>query len=108
MAGGGARDGGRGNDGSAAQGQTDTTKWEYLGVGCFSAIVGLGGGGMIAVLIAKIAGALSRCTSDSETGAPCNWFTYAVYGALAGFVLVPVVSLALFRRGRIRANSDRG
>jgi hypothetical protein len=89
-------------------GQTDTTKWEYLGVGCFSAFVGFAGGGMIAVLIAKIVGALTRCSPEAETGAPCSWFTYAVFGALGGLVVVPIVSLWLFRRGRARANSDRG
>jgi hypothetical protein len=63
---------------------------------------------MIAVFIAKAVGALSRCTADTETGAPCNWFSYAVYGAIGGFVLVPAVSVWLFRRGRSRANLDRG
>jgi hypothetical protein len=96
---GGARPGG---------GQTDTTKWEYLGVGCFSAFVGFAGGGMIAVLIAKIVGALTKCSPEAETGAPCGWFTYAVFGAIVGLVVVPAVSLWLFRRGRARANSDRG
>jgi hypothetical protein len=104
----GPREGNRVSDGSGAGGQTDTTKWEYLGVGCFSAFVGFAGGGMIAVLIAKVVGAFARCAADKETGAPCNWYTYAVYGAISGLVLVPVVSLWLFRRGRGRANSDRG
>jgi len=94
--------------GTAGGGQTDTAKWEYLGVGCFSAFVGFAGGGMIAVLIAKIVGAFSRCTPEAETGAPCLWFTYAVIGALSGLVIVPTISLLLFRRGRARANSDRG
>jgi len=93
--------------GSENGGQTDTTKWEYLGVGCFSAFVGFAGGGMIAVLIAKIAGALSRCAPEAETGAPCNWYSWAVWGAISGLVIVPVVSVWLFRRGRVRANSDR-
>jgi hypothetical protein len=63
---------------------------------------------MISVLIAKIVGAFARCTPEVETGAPCNWFTYAVFGAVTGLVLVPAVSLWLFRRGRARANYDRG
>lgn len=89
-------------------GQADTSRWEYLGVGCFSIFVGFSGGGMIAVMIGKIVGALSQCAPDKETGAPCNWFTYAFYGALCGAVLVPVTTLWLFRRGRARANNDRG
>jgi hypothetical protein len=63
---------------------------------------------MIAVFAAKIVGGLSKCAPDGETGAPCNWLTWAVYGAIGGFVLVPAVSVWLFRRGRARANSDRG
>lgn len=86
----------------------DTGRWEYVGVGCFSTFAGLAGGGMIAVLIAKIVGALSRCAADPETGAPCNWFTFMVFGALIGMVLVPTVSIWFFRRGRARANNERG
>src|SRR3954447_19630798 len=82
---------------------TDTGKWEYLGVGCFSTFVGFAGGGMIAVLIAKIVGSLGRCKADAETGAPCNWLTYAFFGALLGAVIVPAVSVWIFRRGRLRA-----
>jgi hypothetical protein len=85
-----------------------TTKWEYLGVGCFSTFVGLAGGGMIAVLIAKLVGALTRCAPEGETGAPCYWFTYAVFGALVGMVLVPTVSIWFFKRGRARAAHQRG
>jgi hypothetical protein len=88
-----------------------TARAEYFGVGCFSAFVGFAGGGMIAVLIAKIVGGLSRCAADSETGAPCNWFTYMVFGMIIGTFLVPAVSLWFFRRGRARINAatnDRG
>jgi hypothetical protein len=83
-----------------------TRKAEYFGVGCFSAFAGFAGGGMIAVLIAKIVGALSRCQTDAETGAPCNWFTYAVFGAIIGTFLVPTITIWFFRRGRARANAD--
>jgi hypothetical protein len=89
-------------------GQTSTTKWEYFGVGCFSTFVGFAGGGMIAVLIAKIVGALQRCTPDKDTGAPCSWLTYAVYGMVIGTILVPTISIWFFRRGRARANNLRG
>lgn len=99
------------NDGTnpAPGGETDTGKWEYLGVGCFSLFAGFAGGGMIAVLIAKAVGALTRCPTEAETGAPCNWFTYAVFGAISGAVLVPLVSIWFFRRGRSRARTiERG
>jgi hypothetical protein len=93
---------------SSEGGQTDTTKWEYFGVGCFSTFVGFAGGGMIAVLIAKIVGAAQRCTPDADTGAPCNWLTYAFYGMVIGTILVPTISIWFFRRGRVRANNLRG
>jgi hypothetical protein len=76
--------------------------WPYLGVGCITFVSGFFGGGMIAVLIAKIVGAAQRCTPDAETGAPCNWYTYAVFGAGAGMVLFPAIAVTLMRRGRLK------
>jgi hypothetical protein len=92
----------------AGDGGADTGRWEYLGVGCFSMFAGFAGGGMIAVLLAKMVGFFGRCTPDKETGAPCNWFTYAVFGALIGAIVVPIVSIWFFRRGRARAQNERG
>ena len=76
---------------------------EYLGVGCLTVAAGFACGGMISVLIAKIVGAATKCTSDAETGAPCNWFTYAVFGAIIGAFVLPVVSIWSLRRTRRRA-----
>ena len=76
--------------------------WPYLGIGCITVVSGFFGGGMIAVLIAKIVGAARSCTPDAETGAPCNWFNYAMVGALAGMVLFPVTAVLLRRRGRMK------
>jgi hypothetical protein len=90
---------------------TNTSKWEYFGVGCFSTFAGLAGGAMIAVLVAKIVGAARGCSPEADTGAPCNWFTFMVFGAVAGAVLTPVVSVWFFRRGRMRSgdsNMERG
>jgi hypothetical protein len=93
----------------AESGATNGNLPQYLGVGCFTAIGGFAGGGMIAVLIAKIVGALTRCTPDAETGAPCNWLTYWFFGAIIGLVLVPTVAILLLRRSRRRAkNLERG
>ena len=63
------------------------------------AVIGLAGGGMIAVLVAKIVGAVRGCSPDAETGAPCGWFFYAVCGALTGLVVVPIVAIWRMRRG---------
>src|SRR5438105_5580999 len=85
-----------------AAGQTPDSPWEYVGVGCFTAVAGLAGGWMIAILLAKFVGAVQRCPAEAETGAPCNWFTFAVFGALAGAVVLPTICIWLMRRGRRR------
>ena len=74
--------------------------WPYIGVGCITFVSGFFGGGMIAVLVAKVVGAAQSCTPDAETGAPCNWFSYAMVGALIGMVLFPTTATLLLRRGR--------
>ena len=76
---------------------------DYLGVGCLTVAAGFAGGGMISVLIAKIVGAATKCSSDAETGAPCNWLTYAVFGAIIGAFVLPVISIWSLRRARRRA-----
>jgi hypothetical protein len=91
------------------EGAPDDARPHYLGVGCFSVVAGFAGGGMIAVLIAKIVGLATRCPSEAETGAPCNWLTYAVFGAIAGAIILPTLTISLLRRARRRMqNSERG
>ena len=92
-------------EGSARPAQSDDPNdgiWPYLGVGCITLVSGFFGGGMIAVLIAKIIGAAQGCTPDAETGAPCNWFSYAAVGALTGMVLFPTTAVLLLRRSRTK------
>ena len=60
------------NLGPEGSGQTGEGVWPYVGVGCLTAVAGLVGGGMIAVLLAKIVGGISGCRGDAETGAPCE------------------------------------
>jgi hypothetical protein len=91
------------------QGATETYGAHYFGVGCFTALAGFAGGGMIAVLLAKIVGALTKCSVGSETGAPCHWVTYAFFGAIVGSALLPVLAITSLRRARRRTqNLDRG
>jgi len=81
----------------------------YFGVGCFTVFAGFAGGGMIGVLVAKIVGFARSCPSEAETGAPCSWFTFAVFGAIAGAVILPTFALSSLRRARRRTqNSERG
>jgi hypothetical protein len=80
--------------------QTESRVWTYLGVGCLTAVVGLVAGGMIAVLVAKIVGAVQGCVPDKETGAPCDWTSYWTWGARIGLILLPAVVLWKLRRRR--------
>lgn len=64
------------------------------------AVVGLAGGGMIAVLIAKAVGHFRGCVPDAETGAPCYWTAFWAWGALIGVIVVPTLALWRMRRGR--------
>src|SRR5690348_10785205 len=75
-----------------AETETESSGWAYVGVGCLTAVVGLAGGGMLAVLVAKAVGAIRGCTPDPETGAPCAWTTFWLWGALIGLILVPTIA----------------
>jgi hypothetical protein len=83
-------------------GETDEGVWPYLGVGCVTLVAGFFGGGMIALLVAKVVGITQSCKPDADTGAPCNWFSYLVVGACIGAVFLPSAALWRMRRGRMR------
>jgi hypothetical protein len=80
------------------------TVWPYIGVGCFTAPIGFFGGGMIAVLIAKIVGAISGCPAPKDLPA-CNTFEFLWPGAFIGLVGLPLMAILRLRKGR-RAASD--
>src|SRR5205814_9435931 len=86
---------------------TESRRPAYVGVGCLMAVVGLAGGGMIAVLVAKVVGAVRGCTPDQETGAPCGWTAYWTWGAWIGVIGLPSVALWRMRRGERRAQLTR-
>ena len=88
------------NLGPQGSGQTGDGVWPYLGVGCLTAVVGLVGGGMIAVLLAKLLGAVRKCAPDAETGAPCEWTSYWTWGARIGLILVPTIVIWRMRKTR--------
>ena len=92
--------------GAGSPGDPNEGIWPYLGVGCITTVSGFFGGGMIAVLIAKIVGAATSCTPDAETGAPCNWFNFALVGALAGMIMFPAVATFLLRRSRMKSRNN--
>jgi hypothetical protein len=61
--------------------------------------IGFFGGGMIAVLIAKIVGALRNCPPPKDFPA-CNTFEFLVPGALIGLVGLPMAALLRLRQSR--------
>jgi hypothetical protein len=63
---------------------------------------GFFGGGMIAVLIAKIVGSVQGC-KPLEGLPACNWWVYAGIGAVIGAVTLPVGVLLLLNRRRRNA-----
>jgi hypothetical protein len=54
---------------------------------------------MIAVLIAKIAGAIQGCAPPKDLPA-CNTFEFLIPGALIGLICLPAAALWRLRQGR--------
>ena len=81
---------------------------KYGCIGCLMLFAGFFGGGIIAVLVAKIVGNVRGCVP--EPGLPaCDWHLWAgVGGALGALVLAGGVLFMLRRRGLAPRNSDRG
>jgi hypothetical protein len=73
--------------------------WSYIGVGCLTAPIGFFGGGMIAVLIAKMVGGVQGCKAPEGLPA-CNTFEFLAVGALIGLVGLPLLSMWRLSVGR--------
>jgi hypothetical protein len=73
-----------------------------VGIGCVMTFAGFFGGGMIAVLIAKMVGSVQGCKPPEGLPA-CNWWVYAGIGAFIGAVPLPVGVLILLNRRRPNA-----
>ena len=89
----------------AESSQAQAPRW--VGVtttGCLILVTAVGGyfgGGMIAVLVAKLVGALRGC--EPPEGVPaCGWENYAVVGCVIGVVLLPTVTLLRLRQSARR------
>ncbi|MDB4913357.1 MAG: hypothetical protein JWM95_1001 [Gemmatimonadetes bacterium] len=95
------------NLGPEASQETGEGVWPYVGVGCLTAVSGLVGGGMIAVLISKIVGAAVGCHAEAETGAPCHWDQYWTWGAWIGLILLPSVVIWRMRRARAASRNSK-
>lgn len=73
-------------------------RYRNVGVGCFTTFIGLFGGGMISVLLAKI---VSQALNEPQCeGLPtCNWLTWAARGGVVGMIILPTISVWRLRRG---------
>ena len=73
-------------------------RYRNIGVGCFTTFIGFFGGGMIAVLVAKI---VSQALNEPQCeGLPtCNWLTWAARGGVVGMIILPTISVWRLKRG---------
>ncbi len=87
------------DEGSAPPSATETTIWPYIGVGCVTMVVGLFGGGMIAMLVGRVTDAATGCRPPE--GLPvCMWWRYWWTGALIGMIAFPALAVRRLHRGR--------
>ena len=73
-------------------------RYRNVGVGCFTTFIGLFGGGMISVLIAKI---VSQALNEPQCeGLPtCNRLTWAARGGVVGMIILPTLSVWRLKAG---------
>jgi uncharacterized membrane protein YdcZ (DUF606 family) len=81
-------------------------RYRNIGVGCFTTFIGFFGGGMIAVLVAKI---VSQALNEPQCeGIPtCNWLTWAARGGVLGMIILPTVSVWRLKRGDAEQDRSR-
>lgn len=75
----------------------------YLGIGCVTTVGGFFSGGMIAVLIGKVAGWARGC--EPPRGLPaCDWHVFMLAGGVIGMVMLP--ALVIWRLRGKRGTDD--
>jgi hypothetical protein len=70
-------------------------------------VVGFFGGGMIAALVAKIAGAMRGCRPPEGFPA-CDTWAFVLPGMLIGAVVVPVIAIRRLRRSQRTPDDTNG
>ena len=91
---------------SAAREVATDRRYRNVGVGCFTAFIGFFGGGMIAVLLAKI---VAQALNEPQCeGIPtCNWVTWAARGGVLGMIILPTISVWRLKRGDAEQDRSR-
>ena len=103
--GGGGTHGQHGGSRTEGPSPEESQRSRNVGVGCFTAFMGLWSGGMFGVLVAKIVDAVTR--APSCPGIPsCNWAAYFGAGALIGALTLPTLVLMRLRRGDAGTTTD--
>ena len=74
-----------------------------VGLGCFTFFVGLWSGGMVGVLVGKVIEGAKK-TPGCEGLPTCNWYVYAIAGAVVGALTLP--ALVFWRLRRKAAGSN--
>jgi len=75
-----------------------------VGIGCFTAWLGLASGAMVAALVSRIVAYLTR--AEACAGIPsCNWYIYAIIGGGIGAVTLP--ALVLWALGKSKGPASR-
>ena len=78
-----------------------------VGLGCFTLFVGTWSGAMVAVLVGKFIEGARRAPSCE--GLPlCNWYLYAMVGAVVGAVTLPILVFRRLRRAQAPRSNLRG
>ena len=80
---------------------------QYIGIGCVTTAGGTLGGAMVAVLVAKLIGFLTRCTPNEGLPA-CDWHIYAGWGALIGLLILPTTVLWRVRQSHRADDTQTG
>ncbi|HEX6942364.1 MAG TPA: hypothetical protein VF128_05520 [Gemmatimonadaceae bacterium] len=70
-----------------------------VGIGCFATFIGFWSGGMIGVLVGKVAGNVRRCVPIEGTPA-CDWYWFALAGMILGATTLPVLVLRRLSRNK--------
>lgn len=70
---------------------------QRVALGCFTAVAGAAGGGMLGTLVSKVVGTIRSC--DPGEGLPaCDWHVYAAVGILLGVTIIPSIAFVRLRR----------
>ncbi len=77
--------------------EEDIARGRRVGVGCFATFIGFWSGGMIGVLVGKVAGNVRRCVPIEGTPA-CDWYYFAAAGMILGAITLPFLVLRRLSR----------